>query len=64
MLIVDYTEFACGDGDQTNEEPAGTQTCDLFPPAAHEYRRIEHNYFSGGGTIVGDNNDTCVPEDE
>lgn len=53
MLSVDYCDYV-------NSEPSPilSPCSGLYPPGAYEYSRIDHDDFSGGGTIISDSD--CV----
>lgn len=50
MLSIDY----CNNAINPEPSPLLSPCSGLYPPGAYEYSRIDHDYFSGGGTIISD----------
>lgn len=55
ILSIDHTGFLCNGTDYINTEPTpSSPPCrGLHLAGAYSYQRIDHDYFSGGGTIIG-----------
>jgi len=67
MLSIDHANFLCGDGNSyINAEPVVGDGCGAaLLPGSYSFIRINHNYFSGGATIIPDTNgcEVAIPVD-